>query len=255
MILRRLTENLRKQNWTAIAIEFLIVVLGVFIANQVTDWNAHEADKRRGVVYQQQLTQELQADLQLRRRLLGYYSAVQAGAVHANALLQQPRPNPRQLVISAYRASEYAYGESSHATWDEIISSGDIALIPSSVKAPLDEYYKIDAAQEVRGTFSASPYRQLARRLISYEVQSAMRAHCSDLNDSAGRIMGFVATCDLSGVSDVQFAASARALQQDPQVLADLRYQLSDLATAHDNLARDITRAERALAALRAAQR
>lgn len=254
MILRRLTENLRNQNWTAIAIEFVIVVLGVFIANQVTDWNAHEADKRRGVVYQQQLTTELQSDLQLRQRLMGYYNAVQTSAVRADALLQQPTPNPRDLVINAYRASEYAYGESSRATWDEIISSGDIALIPGSVKAPVDDYYKIDAAQEVRGTFSASPYRQLVRRLISYEVQSAMRAHCSDQNDALGRIVGFVATCDLSGVGDAQFAASARALQQNPQVLADLRYQLSDLATAHENLLRDITRAERALAALRAAQ-
>jgi len=254
MFLRRLTENLRKQNWTAIAIEFLIVVLGVFIANQVTDWNAHEADKRRGAGYLQQLSQELQSDLQERQRLIGYYDAVQAGAVRANALLQQPSPDARELVINAYRASEYAYGESSRATWDEIISSGDVALIPNAARLAVDNYYKIDGAQDVRTTFMNSSYRQLARRLISYEVQSAMRAHCSDQNDAEGRIVGFVAACDLSGVSDAQIAASARALQRDPQVLADLRYQLSDLATAHENLARDITRAQNALAALRAAQ-
>ena len=39
MFLRRLTANLRAQNWTAIAIEFLIVVLGVFIGTQVSNWN------------------------------------------------------------------------------------------------------------------------------------------------------------------------------------------------------------------------
>ena len=33
MILRRLTENLRAQNWMAISIEFLIVVVGVFIGD------------------------------------------------------------------------------------------------------------------------------------------------------------------------------------------------------------------------------
>ena len=39
MILRRLTTNLRAQNWTAIAIDFLIVVLGVFLGIQASNWN------------------------------------------------------------------------------------------------------------------------------------------------------------------------------------------------------------------------
>jgi hypothetical protein len=37
MILRRLTQNLRAQNWTAIVIELLIVVVGVFIGTQVAN--------------------------------------------------------------------------------------------------------------------------------------------------------------------------------------------------------------------------
>ena len=47
MILRRLTANLRAQNWTAIAIEFLIVVIGVFIGTQVANWNQERLEKRR----------------------------------------------------------------------------------------------------------------------------------------------------------------------------------------------------------------
>ena len=35
MILRRLVENLKQQHWTAVAIELVIVVLGVFIGLQV----------------------------------------------------------------------------------------------------------------------------------------------------------------------------------------------------------------------------
>jgi hypothetical protein len=31
MILRRITQHVREQNWTAIAIDFVIVVTGVFI--------------------------------------------------------------------------------------------------------------------------------------------------------------------------------------------------------------------------------
>ena len=39
MILRRLIEHLRHEQWAAIAIELVIVVLGVFIGMQVSNWN------------------------------------------------------------------------------------------------------------------------------------------------------------------------------------------------------------------------
>jgi len=39
MILRRISENVRSQNWFAVAVEFVIVVVGVFMGLQVQDWN------------------------------------------------------------------------------------------------------------------------------------------------------------------------------------------------------------------------
>jgi hypothetical protein len=39
MILRRISENIRSQNWFAVAVEFVIVVVGVFMGLQVQDWN------------------------------------------------------------------------------------------------------------------------------------------------------------------------------------------------------------------------
>lgn len=45
MILRRISENVRSQNWFAVAVEFVIVVVGVFMGLQVQDWN--EARKER----------------------------------------------------------------------------------------------------------------------------------------------------------------------------------------------------------------
>jgi hypothetical protein len=37
MILRRLAQSLREQNWTAIGIEFVLLVLGVFLGIQVAN--------------------------------------------------------------------------------------------------------------------------------------------------------------------------------------------------------------------------
>ncbi len=47
MILRRLVEHLREQNWTAIAIEFALLVAGVFLGIQVANWNEALNEQRR----------------------------------------------------------------------------------------------------------------------------------------------------------------------------------------------------------------
>ena len=46
MILRRVIEHVRTQNWTAVALDFVIVVVGVFIGIQVSNWNDARADER-----------------------------------------------------------------------------------------------------------------------------------------------------------------------------------------------------------------
>ncbi len=45
MILRRLTEHVKAQNWFAVAIDFVIVVVGVFVGLQVNNWNAARSDR------------------------------------------------------------------------------------------------------------------------------------------------------------------------------------------------------------------
>ncbi|MCI1711972.1 MAG: hypothetical protein LKM32_08695 [Chiayiivirga sp.] len=47
MIFRRLTQHLREQNWAAIFIEFVLLVLGVFLGIQVANWN--EARQERAL--------------------------------------------------------------------------------------------------------------------------------------------------------------------------------------------------------------
>lgn len=60
MILRRVMERLRKQEWTAIAIEFAIVVLGVFLGLQANNWNQAAIDHRAEAAYLSQLRGDLQ---------------------------------------------------------------------------------------------------------------------------------------------------------------------------------------------------
>ena len=45
MLLRRITIHVKDQNWTAVALDFVIVVVGVFIGIQVANWNDARAER------------------------------------------------------------------------------------------------------------------------------------------------------------------------------------------------------------------
>jgi len=51
MILRRVIDHFRKQEWTAIALDFVIVVIGVFVGLQVSNWNGARADRAREATF------------------------------------------------------------------------------------------------------------------------------------------------------------------------------------------------------------
>ncbi len=57
--LLRVAEHVRTQNWTAIGIDFLIVVLGVFVGIQVANWN----EAQHGRESEQQYLERLQLEL------------------------------------------------------------------------------------------------------------------------------------------------------------------------------------------------
>jgi len=47
MILRRLTKHVKDQNWFAVFLDFFIVVMGILIAFQITEWNDARSDNLR----------------------------------------------------------------------------------------------------------------------------------------------------------------------------------------------------------------
>ncbi len=47
MLFRRVAQHVKAQNWTAVAIDFVIVVIGVFIGIQVANWNDARSENER----------------------------------------------------------------------------------------------------------------------------------------------------------------------------------------------------------------
>ena len=59
MILRRITEHVKAQNWFAVGLDFVIVVVGVFIGIQVANWNEARRDREAEVIYLDRLEREI----------------------------------------------------------------------------------------------------------------------------------------------------------------------------------------------------
>ena len=74
MIFKRLAANLRGQNWSAIAIEFAIVVAGVFVGTQVSNWNAARIDRANSARLLAQLVPELRAQVDFYDTAKIYYA-------------------------------------------------------------------------------------------------------------------------------------------------------------------------------------
>jgi hypothetical protein len=62
MILRRIAHHLQHQQWTAVLIELVILVLGVFLAFQVTDWANERANRAAEARHLEEIAEDLRAD-------------------------------------------------------------------------------------------------------------------------------------------------------------------------------------------------
>lgn len=132
MILRRITEHVKAQNWTAVGLDFVIVVTGVFIGIQVSNWNEVRRDHAEEKVILGRLSEEISANLEAtdqavdshRRREQIIRNVVQA-------LQGDPETMPEGSKVQTALCRWFVVPTSSIATdsFDEVVSAGKLGLI------------------------------------------------------------------------------------------------------------------------------
>jgi len=45
MILRRFMQHIRKQDWFMVSVDLLVLIVGIFLGLQVSDWNEERKEK------------------------------------------------------------------------------------------------------------------------------------------------------------------------------------------------------------------
>ena len=108
MLLRRVIEHVKRQQWTAIAIDFVIVVVGVFIGIQVANWNEARVDDARASGYLERIYNDLEADLTNYRDRIKFRAAVSAYGRKGLAYADTKRTNEMSQWIFCWPTSRPA---------------------------------------------------------------------------------------------------------------------------------------------------
>lgn len=250
MILSRFVQHLKHQQWTAVFLDFVIVVLGVFIGTNVTNWNDAHKMKMKSEVYTQRLLKDLYIEYQHDLSLLDYQSTAKKAAMAAFIGLTRPgKMDDRKILINAYRATQYEWFEQHRAVYDELLSSGELDLIAKpKLRETAVVYYGNSATtfQLIQDDVRASQYRTLFFQLVDPDVELALHRDCGDreYTTSGGASGAFTISydCKLS-VDDRAVKKAVDALRNDPRILPALRHQsaVADTETANLTILLDQT--------------
>ena len=233
MILRRLTENLRAQNWTAISIEFVIVVIGVFIGTQVANWNQARIEKQATQRMLIQLVPELRAELEFFDGVENYYRTTRHYADRAAAGWNGAKMSDSEFVIAVYQASQVNGIGINPDSWSLTFGGEQLRNIEDpKIRRNLEVVLTSDYAP-VEFNAVATPYREHVRRIIPIEIQDQIRKTCGDRNVKGNNgiyLLVLPARCPLT-LDPGQAAASAAALRAQRQLSGELRWHLAAVAT------------------------
>ncbi|MEX0644256.1 MAG: DUF6090 family protein [Parvularculaceae bacterium] len=161
MILRRITEHVKAQNWFAVAIDFVIVVVGVFVGLQVSNWNAARADRSREAGYLAGLAQDIRIDIadideiirvsSLRMSAMSYLLEQAGGAPLPDGfdsargrIAIEPSPaydasDPNTIGIAMFILTTL---DGNRLTYDTMINAGGIGIIRDTAMArEIQTYY------------------------------------------------------------------------------------------------------------------
>ena len=229
MILRSVTKHVNDQNWFAVVLDLVIVVIGVFIGIQVSNWNADRAGQKKAQVLINRLHSDLNNDQDVLASLLKYQTVVRKYAVTAvDGFNGKKTVSDEQFVIAAYQTSQISGPWSYRSTYNELLSTGHFDLIRSEeLKSLILGYYSDDWAQAPMLVNTAT-YREYIRGVIPFLIQDAIRSECGDVSVRVAQTFGNTLpdTCDLQ-LQDELFSETAAFLRSLPDVLIHLQYQIS----------------------------
>jgi hypothetical protein len=180
---KKLALRLRAYDWMAAAIELVIVVVGILIALQVSNWNQDRMDRSRADGYYRRLHSEMLADqhnidntMAFWTKVLGYGEAAMANAERGQCV----DSSNWKTLLAWYQAGQLMPFQLQDTTYTEMRDGGNLVLIEQEgLRKQLAEYYQLAGTGITANILRHDPaYRGQVRGLTPWPVQQYIWEHC-----------------------------------------------------------------------------
>lgn len=221
MILRRITKHVREQNWFAVGLDFVIVVIGVFIGIQVSNWNEQVALNAEKDRYLQQLSAEYRTiEAALEDHVADYRRSVGASAEVLDVLRGDAPVDEARLATDLLNTANFRVPPRSPPTLQELVSSGKVDLIDNhALRTELLE------AREQADVITRI-YEQLRRGI--HDAEDELYSHVTLNNDFSDIEEGGLPTYSFQPQTEAEIAA----MLSDP----DMETAFEKLLALHLNM-------------------
>ena len=233
--MRRIAQRLREHDWLAAGLELVIVVVGILIALQVSNWNQDRQDARRGREYLQRLRNDLASDRKandhwrhFNQQVVAYGRQALAHA-ESGALVEG---SAWKTVQAYYQASQWSPHSRETSTFNTMLFSGDLRLVADpALRDELSFYYTSSSVNDSDGNvFNELPsYRTRVRGLTPYAAQEYIWSRCYRMRgrDDVQELVDCQAP-----IPQAESSAILEAYGRDAALLPELRYWLANRRVA-----------------------
>lgn len=245
MILRRLTDAFRKQDWFTVLIETLIVVFGVFIGLQVNNWKEARAEGQRADEYLSRIRVDLVADMTQLQRQQAFWQEVADEAEVAVRFAETGEMNGAsdwQILLAYLNASQSWQFTFIDTTYSELRSAGELKLVPDNdLRNALADYYVLVASRRGGlGPYNHLPeYREMVRGRMRSDILRYYWAACFEQGAGIQIFIDCAPPPDTPGIRGVLDGLAA-----DQELLNALRYWTDTQIMAVELAGYDLGRAQ-----------
>jgi hypothetical protein len=225
MAVARLSRRLREHDWFAATIEVLIVIVGILVALQVSNWNADRQERRLARAYEQRLHEELQSDLRniaLTQEFWQKVADYQAAASRHAETGAFADGSAWKTLLAYYQSSQLRPFELEDTAFTELRYAGELRLLsdPTLSKGLADYYRQTGTGMTGEILRHAPEYRVRIRGLVPYAVQEYIWAKCWRQREGADQEL---IDCP-SPIPETEAAATVAGIRSDETLLRELRF-------------------------------
>ncbi|MEO0694616.1 MAG: DUF6090 family protein [Pseudomonadota bacterium] len=187
MILRRITQHVKDQNWFAVGLDFCIVVVGILIAFQITNWSEARSERQDARIALEQLEQDFQQILVRTDRSIAQHASSVAAAGRIIRGIRDDAFSEETLFVDMAEVTDFSAPPGLSATFTELVSAGRLELVENqALRRSLiayDEYASLNRDQ--LGTFERplTEAKLVIMRALTLEVTGVAKTKFADLDE------------------------------------------------------------------------